>query len=384
MRVSPSNRLASKNLLVTNIQKEYPQGKLIKITAVPEPYLCHIALVKIKGQRWYVFVNQYTGKVQGASTLTIQRFIREWHYFLFIPFQIGHFIVLTFSFLLLISTLTALYFSRKWYKKLFKIKQGKNPLTLFKNLHQSVEAWSVPFAFLFSLTGIWFFLERTNTADIASIADKEIPPIAAISLDEEAFAELAYRLDYDRAIQMAQRAIPNLIIKRIVPPSNKKSPIYLTGTSQVPLVRPRANRIYIHPISYQVIGLQEASKANTITWLNDIADPLYFGYWGGLTTKIIWFLAGLGITFLVGSGIWIYLKKKQQKNDSLDIGKWKYLNVGILLLMLSSMYYSLFTEYAVNLFQVTIITLVWISIALLLWYVYNHKLKLSKIPNLHK
>ncbi|HEU5145104.1 MAG TPA: PepSY domain-containing protein, partial [Chryseosolibacter sp.] len=53
-----------------------------------------------------------------------------------------------------------------------------------------------------------------------------------------------------------------------------------------------ANRVYINPHTSKVIYVQRADQINTITWLNDIADPLHFGHWGGLVTKTVWFTFG--------------------------------------------------------------------------------------------
>ncbi|PIF00071.1 MAG: hypothetical protein CR994_07710 [Maribacter sp.] len=68
---------------------------------------------------------------------------------------------------------------------------------------------------------------------------------------------------------------------------------------------------------------------STLIWLNDIADPLHFGSWGGLATKVIWFIGGLGISSLVLSGIWMTLKRRKvgQKKDPLK--SWGYGNISI-------------------------------------------------------
>lgn len=382
MRVTPSGTYASKNDIVENIRKAYPQGKLVTIQATPEPYLCDLAYVTVDGQRLYVFINQYTGRVQGAANLTIQRYMRDLHYYLFIPFQVGHFTVLIFGFMLFISTVTALLFYKKWWKKLFEFKKGKGQVFIFRSLHRLVGLWSVPFTILFSVTGIWYFMERTNTASISDTANPSMPEIAQISLDSVEFAQIHYTLDYDRAVQQAQKAIPGLAVKDILIPGDKTTPIYFTGTANVPLVRNRANRVYIHPITYEVVGYQDAKALPTVTWLNDIADPLHFGYFGGLITKIIWFIGGLGISFLVGTGIWISLKRKikdARKARAQQLGKWKYANLLVVVLMFGFMFYVLVTRYAVSAWQIAIITASWVFIVYLGWLVYIKRLRKSMI-----
>lgn len=317
---------ADKNTMLENIKKAYPKGKITYWSTPEESYLCNIVYLEVGKEWWYAFVNPYTGEVQGKADITFQRFFRDLHYFLFIPFQIGHFTVLIFAFMLFISMVTALLFYKKWYKKLFELKLGKGRVVFYRSLHRLVGVWSVPFCILFSITGIWYFVERTNLSDVSQIANTQTPKIEELAIDSLDLVRFSYNLDYSKAIVAAQEKIPGLVVKDISPPRNKTAPIYLTGKSDVPLVRNRANRVYVHPLTYEVIGVQDAKNIDTITWLNDIADPLHFGNWGGLITKIIWFLGGLGISALVLTGIWSSLKRKVKnlqkvkKTKSLVIG----------------------------------------------------------------
>jgi uncharacterized iron-regulated membrane protein len=77
-----------------------------------------------------------------------------------------------------------------------------------------------------------------------------------------------------------------------------------------------------------------------------MADPLHFGTWGGMTTKIVWFVFGLAMTALSVTGIVIYsvrLKKAyaadraRSKHSWLrrawdGMGSWGYVGAGIVLL----------------------------------------------------
>lgn len=377
MRAIPQKERASKNRIVANLKTEYPDGKIGYWSASREPYLCDIVYINQNDQRYYIFANPYTAEVQGHATLTFQRFFRDLHYYLFIPFQVGHFTVLFFGFLLLISLITGLLFYKKWYRKLWVLKTGKGPLVLFRSLHRLVGVWSVPFTILFSITGIWYFLERSNTAGISEIANPAMPVVESTLTDSAAFAKITYTLDYDRAVRMAEKTIEGLEVKDVLPPQGVDRPIYLTGSSSVSLVRHRANRVYLDPINYDVIDVQRADQVDTVMWLNDIADPLHFGYWGGLVTKIIWFIAGLGISGLVLTGIWISLKRKvknRRKQQEQRPGVWKYVNWTIVLAMFAFMYYILISQYNASFTALIVITLGWIILGLLTWYIFIYRL----------
>ena len=375
--------LASRNQMAANIQAAYPNGTIAYWQTLEEPYLCNIVHLMQDGHRRYVFVNPYTGEVQGMAHLTFQRFFRDLHYFLFIPFQIGHFTVLIFGFMLLVSLLTALFFYKKWYRKLFELKTGRGAIVFFRSLHRLVGVWSAPFTLLFSITGIWYFVERANVGGVSDTANPTTPELTAPHIDSVDFPTLIRSLDYDRALAIAQQEIPGLTVKDIRPPANPKDALYLTGTSDVPLVRNRANRVYLHPATYEVLDVQRATALPTVIWLNDIADPLHFGYWGGLATKVIWFMLGLGISSLVLTGIWISQKRKLKgaakrnaaRAKAQRMGSWKYINWAVYGVMLGFMYTILVTQYQASFTALLLITVGWTIFVGAAWYIFEYRLQ---------
>ena len=55
--------------------------------------------------------------------------------------------------------------------------------------------------------------------------------------------------------------------------------------------------------NYKVVKAKKATEIAAVKFIDDITDPINFGYWGDLFTKVIWFFIGLGISSLVLSGI---------------------------------------------------------------------------------
>lgn len=376
IRAKPQKEFAPRNTILANLKMQYPDGQVSYWMRTEEPYLCDIIYVMDKGRQTYVFANPYTGKIQGNANLTFQRFFRDLHYFLFMPFyQFGYLIVLSFAFLLLISFLTALFFYKKWWRKLFVLETKKGPLVFFRSLHRLVGLWSVPFCLLFSITGIWYFVERTNIANVGTKVNPKLPKLQDYIVTDS--VDLAYDIDYDKVVDAAQEAIPHFRVADMNIPANYDSPVYLRGKSDVPLVRQRANRVYVNPYNYEVVKVQNAKKISNTMWLNDIADPLHFGYWGGLVTKVIWFFMGLGVSSLVLTGIWITLKRKalqRKKRQKPILGKWKFLNWGIYLVMMLSMYVQLVGRYHTSIRGIVVISLGWMLFLWLTYYVFVYRL----------
>ncbi|NRB51834.1 MAG: PepSY domain-containing protein [Saprospiraceae bacterium] len=380
MRVSPQETLAPRNEIRDRIEEQYPGGEIVYWTSPGPAYLADIVYVVKEGVRTYVFVNPHTGLIQGDAQITIQRYFRDLHYYLFIPFQVGHFTVLLFGFLLLFAFVTALLFYKKWYKKLFQLITGKGILVFFRSLHRLVGLWSVPFAFLFAVTGIWYFIERADVGGVSKYIRYQVPKVEVT--DEEKWENLTYTVDYDQAIAIAKEQIPGLKVERIGPPHSTGNPIFVYGENEVPLVRARANRVYLDPFTFDVLATQNAKEINTPTWLNDIADPLHFGYWGGLTTKFIWFFMGIGISSLVLSGIWIAVKRTirlQAEKRTRIKGFWKYFNYVITILMFLLMFVTLILRYQVAWHVIVAVVLCWGILIAAAYYIY--KVRLKPIPH---
>ena len=369
---------ASKNQMVANIQKAYPDGQITYWSNSREPYLCDIVYVRQQDQRYYVFVNPYTGAVQGEATLTFQRFFRDLHYYLFIPFQIGHFTVLVFGFMLFFSMMTALLFYKNWWRKGFEIKTGKGKVVFFRSLHRLIGVWSIPFVILFSVTGIWYFVERTNIGDVKETANMSPPVLSKAAVDSTSFNQLSYHIDYNTAVHVAQKEIAGFRVKDILPPNGPNSPLYLNGKSDVSLVRNRANRVYMHPLNHEVLKVQNARSVPVVTWLNDIADPLHFGYWGGLWSKILWFIGGLAISGLVLTGIWFSQKrilKMRKVKKSQKLGLWKYINWGLVGLITYLMYHIMITRYNASANALISVSVSWIVLLIGTWYVFVYRMQ---------
>ncbi|MFC3414335.1 PepSY-associated TM helix domain-containing protein [Algoriphagus hitonicola] len=385
LRASGQEERASYNEIVSAVEQAFPDGILSYWIMPEEPYLNDIAYVQVGDQRHYVFVDPYLAKVTGSTTVTFQRFFRDFHYYLFMPFyQIGYFIVLVFAFFLLISMVTALVFYKKWWKKFRELKTGKGPLVFFRSLHRVVGLWSIPFAIVFSVTGIWYFTERTNLGSVSEISNPKPPKLEDRNDQVSDQKSLSYQWDYDKAAAMALKEIPNLKIGGIVPSNTTINGIYIRGKSDVALVRKRSNRVFVDPITNEVAQVQKAEEIPTVMYLNDIADPIHFGNWGGLITKVIWFLAGLSLSGLVLTGIWIALKrqmKKVIKEGEVVLGFWKYINWGIALMVVGFMYSFMLMRYSLSWPSLTIISLTLGLIAWLTWYVFEYRLKKSVIKN---
>ncbi|MET0366194.1 MAG: PepSY-associated TM helix domain-containing protein, partial [Sphingobium sp.] len=77
--------------------------------------------------------------------------------------------------------------------------------------------------------------------------------------------------------------------------------------------------------------------------ISEMADPLHFGTFGGIWTKLLWFLFGAALTAMAVTGTMIYalrLTRASRSEDGVRIawrgmGAWAYIGVALILLALA-------------------------------------------------
>lgn len=359
----------SRNEILKSIKKIYPDSWVTYWANPNEPYLNDIVYLTDGQHTKYLFVNPSTGKIEGESNITVQRFLRDFHYYLFYPVeQIGNYIVLGFGFIFFLIVLSSLIFYKKWYQHFFSLRKLKKIKDIYRYIHRGFGVWCLPLSIILILTGIWYFIERSDFPKISHHLKVDLPKVIPTNSSfENAF--VSDKIDLDFCIQLAQNKIPNLQIGNITLPKKNNGAIMITGKSKVPLVRNRANRVYINPNNYEVIKVQKAEEINNITYLNDIADPLHFGNFYGLISKAVWFIFGLGICLSTISGVRIAIKRlKLQKSLPLMIFNW------IFFLTLTVVMFGMMTvQYQFEFKNYLWVSLFWLSFFLIIFKVFHFK-----------
>jgi uncharacterized iron-regulated membrane protein len=77
--------------------------------------------------------------------------------------------------------------------------------------------------------------------------------------------------------------------------------------------RPRANRVTFELKSGKLINIYKSIDDTAHKIISDIADPIHFGDWGGLTTQIIWFILGLILSIAIIFGLFLSIKRISAK-----------------------------------------------------------------------
>ena len=311
-RVERDAERASWGRLLSAVEAAFPVERVHVLDAPLYGRSAAEVLINLPEQKFLrVYVDPYTAEVQGAhSAVNVQRFFRDLHRRLFIPGALGIYIVSVFSLTMLVSLVAALLFYKRWWRRFCQLRRS-SARQFWSELHKLAGLWSLWFLLLMGVTGIWYGIEATRLlpapADpkpLAADADKTVLPLDAL-------------------VQAAQAHWPELRIERVIPPGGRYgSALYVEGRAGHVLVRDRINHLVLDAHGGAVVTRRSASQAGVFERWIDTADPLHFGDFGGLVSKIVWFVFGLLLSGLCLTGAYLHAQRLARVADRPSRSRW--------------------------------------------------------------
>lgn len=301
MRVSPNSEMVSIQAIVDAVEEDDPTATVMGIAPGEGDYFAYeVRVFTAEGLVKTRLVDQWTGEVTGErGFFDIKYFFRQLHRYLFLPAWLGLTIVSSMAIVLSISLYTGLKTSRNWGTLMTRIRFSKGARTAIGDAHKAAGLWSIWFFALMISTGLWYYAEFLGT---------DFEPRQPVVAEERvaSMGDVIVNPKVPDIVEAAQRAYPDLQISDItfggVLGANA---IMVDGTVGNPIVRKRANRVFLDPVSLEVIHVARDRDLGWVQWINQIVDPLHFGNFGGLPVKLIWFVFGLFMTGLSISGVWL-------------------------------------------------------------------------------
>lgn len=323
MRVSPSEAIVpgetvSWSEMEAAIYDYAPDVTIGSIYKVAGPHFAYRARVKDEfGANMFIHVNQWTGEVTGEThPMTVQRVFRDLHRYLFMPNVIGLPIVTSMAFILAISLYTGLKTSRNWKTLMFRVRTDKGTRIMVGDAHKAAGLWSIWFFVVMIVTGVWYLIEFGVA--IGSRLSTDPPPVAATTV---AVAEAPPEIKpptiqfkpMGDLITIAGEAYPALKPATVFMPNSPGGQAGVQGHIGNPLIRVRANNVRIDAETGEVVRVNKSEDMSAYRYINEMADPLHFGFFGGLPTKLIWFVFGVLMTGLSATGVWLTWKRLRTK-----------------------------------------------------------------------
>lgn len=309
MRVSPDGEQVSWGTMEAAAIAAAPDDALVTLMQGEGDHFAHRALfMRPGGGSYYLNINQWTGEVTGTThSLTVQRFVRDLHRYLFMPSLISLPIVCAMGFVLLVSLYTGLKTAGRLRTVAVRIRFNKGIRVVIGDFHRAAGVWSIWFLVLVAITGIWYLVEFGG----AILGKRFEPPRTGLASERlEELADVMPMVGADVFIAQARAAIPYWEPTRIIYPTQPTAAIIVFGRGTDPIVRPRANRVSLDPADGSVLQVVRSNSSGVLAYVNDLADPLHFGDMGQLlSVKLVWFVFGAILSSLSLTGVWLTYRR---------------------------------------------------------------------------
>jgi uncharacterized iron-regulated membrane protein len=292
------------------VRREYPEAPLTFLWAPEGPGFAAEAWLRTPEGNRRVFADPATGEVLGTTGwFNTQRFFRDFHRRFFWYSVWGIWLVSSFAVILFATAFAGLLFYKRWWAKLFTLRVHRGGRMFFSDLHRMTGVWTLLFALLISLTGLWYLVEKPLLRSMPDLLPK-LPRLTGERLAE--LGPVAAPLSIGEYARIARETHPGLQIKVIWLPTKPGAPVQIQGQGAAWLIRDRANKVLLDPYSGEVLYHQRAQELGPLARWVDTADPLHFGNFGGLATKLVWFGFGLLLSLLMPTGVYLWTKRAEQ------------------------------------------------------------------------
>lgn len=271
-----------------------------------EDYLARVASgTRADGTSIEVYVDPAAATVTGHSIgTTFHSFMRALHYYLFAPTSIPFYAVTALGFLMLLSLVTGLIVYKKFWRGFFRWPRfDKPPRVWWGDVHRLLGLWSLWFVFAIGITSVWYMAEWAGWLEW----DAQRPKLERALSPAERLMPDGARID--RWVALAQERMPGLHVTHISLPFEPEGAVTIQGQWQAWLVRERSNAVSIDPRDDRVIHVRDAQRIPITERVVHTADPLHFGDFFGLATKLIWVVFGLALVAMAASGAVVYAKR---------------------------------------------------------------------------
>lgn len=268
-----------------------------------------------------VYVNPYTGAILGNSlhlhpNAAVQGFLKivyELHTSLKLG-ELGLQIVGIVGLVTCIVVITGIILWPGWRKLMagFKIKWSAHPKRLNFDLHKVSGITAAIFLLLTFFTGFAWNLGYVDPLIRAITFSPSLPELVSVPLAGQS------PLPLSQQIKTAQLALPDGALRSIDLTKDPKAPLRLG--MKLPQEREEYGKsnVYLDQYSGQVLRVDNSLKASLGDKILNSFEPLHYGTFGGLPTRILYVFVGLAplILFITGFVMWWYRKRKQKDDYS--------------------------------------------------------------------
>ena len=332
-RMTPRADTASWGEIAEAGRRAMPEAELYRISApINARAAAQVWMRPDNDTLHFVWVDPYTAEVTGVmdGRYTVQRFFRDFHRQFFVS-RVGLYFVSLFGMTMLVSVIAALFFYRRWWRRFFRFKPGRGRV-FWSELHKTTGLWSLWFALIISLTGVWYLFEaaRYDLGDgiAAYIGDGEYAVHQIPAPDPDVGGE---PLALDALVARVHEEWPELSIEAISRGRPTEGSFQAIGQSDFPLV---SNAVTLDARTGEPLAILRTGELPAYWIWASMANPLHFGDFAGLWSKGIWFVFGLALCGLIITGTYLHSQRLAREAGGRNRHRWPGTGAAILVSLL--------------------------------------------------
>ncbi|MBD1581647.1 PepSY-associated TM helix domain-containing protein [Pseudoalteromonas sp. S16_S37] len=275
-------------------------------------FAVEVITVDEQGMRHREYYHPITGAYQGDGRwYNWQRFFRMAHRHLMMPTIYGTSIVGVMGLLMFFSLVSGFFMFPKWWKNFFRKPRTQNRKVFWNDCHRLFGLWSSWLLLVVCVTGVWYLAELWGLdADFPMQQDhiqmgQQDPIMPSQAVFDKTLARVK---DYH-----------DMQIKAVLMPSKRWNTLIFQGQNDTVLVRDRANNVIFNPLNGDYISRRYAQEQSLHVRISEAADPLHFGTFYGISSKIVYFIFGCVLSALAISGTYMYGLKLVRQHRELPI-----------------------------------------------------------------
>ncbi|MEM9530258.1 MAG: PepSY-associated TM helix domain-containing protein [Pseudomonadota bacterium] len=269
--------------------------------------------ISFEQRRW----NPQTGEVLPERGEGLATWLRDFHRDLMWPAalggrQIGRGLVGIFGIVMMLSIVTGIITHRKILKEMFTLRRTRSVRVKWKDAHNVLGVWSLPFSVVMAFTGAWLGIVAL------------LLPVTGLLVVEGDAEKLLEVLGGDQIVatgKPAEMLSLDLVAQR--PHSGSDNPpvaVYMTHWGDEAAIYelqylPDTELLYYEP--ERISGVTGAvlpltgflERTPGLRVLGSMA-PLHYGLYGGLALKLLYFALGIALSVMVALGNMVWIERR--------------------------------------------------------------------------
>lgn len=256
-----------------------------------------------------------TGAIAGPEENSWSDFLLELHYSLLLPSTLGLIVVGALGVMMIALSISGIVAHPRIFRDAFRFRARDTGGVGLADWHNRIGVWTLPFSIAIALTGAMIGLGTLNGYGLAAaFYDHDLEAAYAPIFGAEASPDARPAPVPDVAAALRQMAARFPGVK----------PYYVvihdpqTASQHVQLIGEHHRRlIYGENYNFNAAGryIGAAGLADGALGQQMAASTynLHFGNYGGLPVKIAYFVFGLAVTVMIGTGVSIWLGKRRRR-----------------------------------------------------------------------